>query len=94
MTDRNINIVMIAPSLGIGGAERQVIDPANGLSTDRFHTAFFVSPRNTRILVEKIHYCGAPPSPQRSVPPRPGIRQSVLACGDGQKSRGTSRGSS
>ncbi len=38
---RKINILFIIPSLGTGGAERQVVDLINGLSRDRFNLFLF-----------------------------------------------------
>jgi len=37
MIHKKINILFILPSLGIGGAERQVVDLVNGISEDKFN---------------------------------------------------------
>ena len=39
--ESKINVLFIAPSLGTGGAERQVVDLINGLSRDRFNLFLF-----------------------------------------------------
>jgi|GEM_PF-659046 len=50
MNKKKINILMIVPSLRLGGAERQAVDLANAISSDRFNVHLITFEKDTDLL--------------------------------------------
>ena len=50
MNKKKVNILMIVPSLRMGGAEKQAVDLANAISSDRFNVHLITFEKDTDLL--------------------------------------------
>jgi glycosyltransferase involved in cell wall biosynthesis len=50
MNKRKVNLLMIVPSLRMGGAEKQAVDLANAISSDRFNVHLITFEKDTDLL--------------------------------------------